>query len=359
MRNSIAFQAPSRRITIREAGDPGRPLHSMQGLGALVDAMAEQGVDAVTLFAGTGIVPQAISDHEARISHRQKIALFDNVRRLSNDSAVGLRAGQRQRLSDFGVYGYALLSSATFAEAIDFGIKHIRLAGPVIEKSFRIEGDVAIFEGHGFAELGPLLPMASEFWFSSMQVLISRILERPFEALCLQLPYPAPAAAPHYEDILRCPVNFDAPAMQWRFDARLLELPLPNANPITAQVSSAFCHRMLEAADGVENPLVQAIKEICLNASGGLPRAEQMAHRLNLSSRTLHRRLADAGTTYQGIVDGVRKRLAIEFLERTQLSVGEIAERTGFSDESNFRKAFRKWTNQTTTFYRERRAEKV
>jgi len=55
----------------------------------------------------------------------------------------------------------------------------------------------------------------------------------------------------------------------------------------------------------------------------------------------------------------VRKRLAIEFLERTELSVGEIAERTGFSDVSNFRKAFRKWTNQTTTYYRDRRPARL
>ncbi|MEJ8855821.1 AraC family transcriptional regulator [Variovorax robiniae] len=351
MRKSFAYLAPARRITIRETSDLDRPLHSMLGLNAVVDAMAGQGVGAEALFAGTGIASQAISDPEARISHRQKIALFGNVQQLSNDPAVGLLAGQRQRLSDFGVYGYALLSSATFGEAIDFGIKHVRLAGPVIEKSFRVEGKVAIFEGHGYTDLGPLLPLVTEFWFSSMQMLISRVLERPFEALRLQLPYPAPASAAHYEAILRCPVSFDAPAMQWQFDARLLDLPLPNANPITAEVSSTFCSRMLEAYVD-ESPLVLTIKEICLNAVGGLPRAEQMAERLHLSTRTLHRRLFEAGTSYQNIIDGVRKRLAIEFLERTELSVGEIAERTGFSDVSNFRKAFRKWTNQPTTYYR-------
>ncbi|MEJ8826408.1 AraC family transcriptional regulator [Variovorax humicola] len=344
----------SRRAVGRYGSDMDAPVHNALGLTALTDAMAAHGIGADALFAGTGIAPQAPSDPEARISHRQKIALFGNVMKLSPDPAIGLLAGQRQRISDFGVFGYALLSSATFGDAVDFGIKHIRLAGPVLEKSFRVEGDVAIFEGHDVINLGPALPLATEFWFSSAHALISRVLERPFQPQRLLLPYPAPSFARQYEEILLCPVEFDAPAMQWEFDAELLTLPLPNANPITAELSSAFCVRMLESIGG-ENELVKAIKETCLNAAGGLPRAEQMAEKLHLSTRTLHRRLFEAGTTYQDIIDGVRKRLAIEFLEHTELPVSEIAERTGFSDVSNFRKAFRKWTNQTTVHYRERR----
>src|SRR4051794_10774155 len=83
-----------------------------------------------------------------RMTQQQKILLFRNVRRLSTNPGVGLLAGQRQRLSDFGVFGYALASSATLGEALTFGVKHVRLAGPVLEKSLRVEDDMAIFEGH-------------------------------------------------------------------------------------------------------------------------------------------------------------------------------------------------------------------
>ena len=105
---------------------------------------------------------------------------------------------------------------------------------------------------------------------------------------------------------------------------------------------------------GQEHALVKTIKEACLNRMDDLPRAEQMAEQLHLSTRTLHRRLVDAGTSYQAIIDGIRERLAIEFLERTDLSVDEIAERSGFSDVSNFRKAFKKWTGQTPAYFRDR-----
>jgi AraC-like DNA-binding protein len=338
-------------------GHYGRDLdalaHGTQGLAALTDALAERGVSVDELLKGTGLTTQALADQKARLSHRQKIALFKNVHRLTPDPAIGLVAGQRQRISDFGVYGYGVITSATFGKAIAFGIQHVRLAGPVFEKSFRVEGDLALFEGRAMFELGPLLPLATEFWFSSIQTLISSVIERPFEARLLRLPYAAPPHAARYEEVMRCPVEFDAPLMQWQFDAALLELPLPNANPMMADVCADFCGRMLEAME-TEPALVRTIKEACLASVGALPRVEEMASRLNLSPRTLHRRLADAGTSYQEIVDGIRSRLAIEFLERTEMAVDDVAERCGFSDVSNFRKAFRKWTGHTPGYYRDR-----
>lgn len=345
----------ARTLNASYGSDWDAPLHSMLGLSAVMDVMQELGVQSGPLFEGTGVPPGWLSDPNARLSHRQKVALFGNVMRLTPDPTVGLLAGQRQRISDYGVFGYAVLSSATLGEAITFGIEHVRLAGPVLEKSFRVEGALAIFEGHDVMALGPLLPLVTEFWFSSTQALISRVLERPFMARRLLLPYPAPAHAHRYPEVLQCPVEFDTGLMRWEFDAALLALPLPNANPITANVCSEFCDRMMEDIGG-EPALVTSIKTLCLNSTGGFPRAEDIAERLHLSPRTLHRRLADAGLGYQDILDGIRRRLAIEFLERTSLSIDQIAERSGFSDVSNFRKAFKKWTGQSPAFYRDGKA---
>jgi len=162
-----------RRIVASYGSDMDSPVHSMLGLAALTGAMQDLGVGIDALFEGVGVSPEQMSDPGARLSHRQKIALFGNVQRLTPDPTIGLMAGQRQRISDYGVYGYGVLSSATFGEAIAFGIEHIRLAGPVLEKSFRVEGEVAVFEGHDVIQLGPLLPLVTEFWFSSMRTLIS------------------------------------------------------------------------------------------------------------------------------------------------------------------------------------------
>ncbi len=338
------------RILRRYASDLDAPAHDMLGLTALTDAMVEMGIGLEQLFEGTGASPRNLQDPKARLSHRQKIALFTNVQRLTHDPAIGLLAGQRQRISDFGVFGYGVVSSATFGEAVAFGVEHISLAGPVLKKGFRVEGNVAIFEGYDVIALGDLLPLVSEFWFSSMQTLISLVLGQPFKAHRLLLPYAAPAHARQYQEVMGCPVEFDAGVMQWHFDAELLKLPTPNANPITAVICVDFCDRMMKEME-LEPALITAIKTMCLDTIE-FPSAETMAKRLNLSLRTLHRRLADLGYGYQSVLDGIRMRLATEYLEFTTLSIEHIAERTGFSDASNFRKAFKKWTGHSPAHYR-------
>ena len=332
---------------------PDLVMHSMLGIGGLFEEMASYGTSRAALIANTGIELAALDDPAARMTHQQKILLFRNVQRLSANPAVGLLAGQRQRLSDFGVFGYALASSATLGDALAFGVKHVRLAGPVLEKSLRVEDDVAIFEGHDAFELGELLPLVSEFWFSSTHSILGRILERPFASRRLLLPYPAPKHAPLYSETFQCRVEFDAGTMQWHFDAALLKEKCPNANPITARMCADFCHRMLQSFND-EPELIRTVRSACLNNVGGFPSLVEVAARINVSPRTLHRRLAESGISYQAILDDVRRRLAEEYLRNTALSVEEIAARTGFSEASNFRKAYKKWTRELPADYRRR-----
>lgn len=331
--------------------------HSMLGLGALVAEMADQGIPASALLQGTGLVAPQLADPKALMSTDQKIRIFRNVKRLTSVPDVGLRAGCRQRLSDFGVYGYALVSSATFGDAVLTGVKHVKLAGPVLEKRFWVEGDTAVFEGRDVLHLGDILPLSTEFWFSSILKLGHVILEAPLANRLLRLPYPPPPYASAYARVFRCPVEFDAGVMEWHFDASVLRQPCPNANPITADLCRQFCDRMLQNLPE-EDGLQRRIRTACLNNRGNFPSADQMAERLGMSLRTLQRRLAETGKSYQALIDEVRASLAVEFLERTSLSVAEIAARTGFSEASSFRKAFRKWTGRVPSDYRACQADR-
>ncbi len=338
-------------LIAKETDDRAGTTHNMLGLSALVAEMAEQGISAEALLQGTGLQARQLDDPQARITPQQKLTIFRNTKRLNSLPEAGLRAGARQRLSDFGVYGYAVVSSRTFGEAVMLGIKHVRLAGPVLEKRFRIDGDTAVFEAHDTLDLGDVLPLATEFWFASILKLCTCVLEAPMPSRRLLLPYARPGHAAAYERMFGCPVDFDAGVMEWHFDAAVLRAPCPNANPITAGICTQFCERMFESLPD-ETDLSRSIRTACLNSRGEFPNADQMAARLGLSVRTLHRRLAEQGQQYQRIVDDVRRSLAVEFLENTSLTVEEIAGRVGFSEASNFRKAFRKWTGQAPAHFR-------
>ncbi|MEF9898680.1 MAG: AraC family transcriptional regulator [Pseudomonas sp.] len=327
------------------------PQNNMLGLPALLAELRSQEVGVEGLLQGTALSLAQMQDANTRISHRQKVTIFANMQRLMRHPDSGLRAGERQRISDFGIFGYALLSSEHFGQAVDFGIRHIRLLGPVFEKTFRVEGNEGIFVGQGFFALGELMPLATEFWFASIQSLIQCVLERPFPSVRMAFPYPAPAYWQRYEEVFRCPVEFNSPVMEWRFDASVLQQPCPNANPITSAMSMGFCQQLVASLPD-ESDLIESVRLACLSRSGRFPGIDVVAQTLGLSTRTLHRRLAEHQRTYQSVLDEVRCALAIEFLQQSDMPMDDLAVQVGFSEAANFRKAFRKWTGRAPGDYR-------
>src|SRR5262249_52153427 len=155
------------------------------------------------------------------------------------------------RISDYGIYGYAMVSSATFGEALTMSLEHVTMAGPAVRQiSFSIEGDTAILRSHGLQPLGDLLPFVAGFWRSSMTSLFSHLLEAPFPSTRMRFTFPAPSHWRHYERMFNCPIDFSTDGMEWHFDASVLARPCPNANPITARVCQQFCDRMMAEQSG-------------------------------------------------------------------------------------------------------------
>jgi len=334
------------------SGDPDALTQNLLGLGALAAELASEGVSVKDLFAGTGVNVAQLEDAHARISHRQRLAIYRNARTLAKRSDIGLLAGARQRISDYGIYGYAMVSSPTFGDALMFSLQHVTMAGPAVKQiSFRIEGRTAILRSHGLDTLGDLLPFAAEFWRSSMTSLFSRVLEATFPSTRMIFPFSPPVHWRNYERLFNCPIDFNAEGMEWHFSADVLERPCPNANPITVKICQQVCDVVLTEQPG-DSDLVRKIRAACLNSSERFPAAGEIAGQLGLSLRSLHRRLAGEGVSYQTIVDKMRQSIAIELLENTHMSVDQVAERVGFADATSFRKAFKKWTSSAPSDFR-------
>ncbi|WP_426413320.1 AraC family transcriptional regulator ligand-binding domain-containing protein [Bradyrhizobium ganzhouense] len=188
----------------KHGGDPSRAPGELTGPGhrgrpqlgfrhdLIDDAPALERRRVHDLFARSGVDASQLEDAHARISHRQRRTLHRNARRLAKRSDIGLLAGARQRISDYGIYGYAMVSSRTFGDALLFSLDHITLAGPAVRQiSFRIEGGTtAILRSHGLDTLGDLLPFAAEFWRSSMTALFSRVRPSPASEWFSRFPRP-------------------------------------------------------------------------------------------------------------------------------------------------------------------------
>lgn len=326
---------------------------STYGFAALFDEVADQGVAPRELLAGTRIPTTWRRRPDRALAHEQRLALFRNAQRLSRRPDTALRAGQRQRISDFGVYGYALATSPTFGDALRFGHEHLVLAGPVLRITFELRGNVGVLRSHNPQSLGSVLPFVAEFWRSSMTALLSRVLEAPFPSKAMYFPYEAPPHVKAYRSTFACPVYFDSDVMEWHFDGSVLDAPCPNASTMTAGIFRDFCERIVSSGEG-QTSLQRQVRAVCLDTQGRQATAASVAATLGLSLRTFHRRLRAEGATFQRLLDDVRSSVAIEYLVNTTMPVEEIGNRLGMPDASNLRKAFRRWTGSAPGTYRDK-----
>src|SRR4051812_11782157 len=114
------------------------PTAALLGFSALAAQLQCEGVALSDLFARTGLEPGDIDNAYAPMSQAQRMAVFANAQRLSSDSDVALRAGARQRIGDFGIYGFAMASSARFRDGLEFGIAHMQPAMPFLQPTLRV-----------------------------------------------------------------------------------------------------------------------------------------------------------------------------------------------------------------------------
>ena len=130
-----------------------------------------------------------------------------------------------------------------------------------------------------------------------------------------------------------------------------LDLPLSTASATSYQFA---CQLMQKEADqaGATAAITLAVERLINKGLPNPPDPTQVANSLNMSERTLRRKLAELGMTYQAMVDDARKSRAIELVLSSRLSLRELATEAGFSDVRSFRRAFERWTGRSVSVAR-------
>ena len=164
---------------------------------------------------------------------------------------------------------------------------------------------------------------------------------------------PEPAFMAGIRHFFPCPVSFDQPVNSVTFSDRHLEAELiRNEADLQDFLKLAPYHMVIEPLAATRS-ITHRIREILgEDFREEMPSFEELTGLLNMSARTLRRRLEKEGTSYQRIKDNARRDVAISMLSRDGLTVSEVAERVGFSDPSAFHRSFKKWTGQSPGSYR-------
>ena len=146
-----------------------------------------------------------------------------------------------------------------------------------------------------------------------------------------------------YQGMFGCEVEFGAKTTAIFLDRDYMMSRIATSNETVRNIKETQCKTLLEKWHS-ELSIEEQITNQLIACMPIIPSLECMAEKLYQSRSTLSRKLRDSNTTYQIIVDDFRRDMALDLLNNTDLTICEVAEKVGFSDDSNFRRAFKKWT---------------
>jgi AraC-like DNA-binding protein len=157
---------------------------------------------------------------------------------------------------------------------------------------------------------------------------------------------PEEARSAEDERELSCPCFYAADANELHYPIGILEQTPELGNRLTRTMLEETCDRLI-GQSRISSGLSGEVYQLLLLAPNHFPSMTAIAEQIGLQERTLRRRLAAEDTSYGEIVDDVRRKLAIEYLQTTRMSVDDVAWKVGFSDSANLRRAVRRWTGKT------------
>ncbi|HEX4335387.1 MAG TPA: AraC family transcriptional regulator [Polyangiaceae bacterium] len=302
-----------------------------------------------------GVDTATIADADARISRRLLGELIWNAVQRSGDAALGVHAGERSDSSDFGVMDHAVRACPDIRRAMLCIARYTRLQDDNVETHFVEEGERVVWQIRN--AVPPILRVTNDFQVTVTVMNLMRRLGRPEAPLEIHLRHTEATDPAEYARVFRAPVRLGMPHNGIVISRALLDQPVPSANPQVFSVFDLMATRLLRELDRTDTT-TERVRRLVANRIGrdGIGIVD-IGAQLHMSEATLRRRLDEEDTTYKTIVDELRRELAAQYVSEPRVAIGEIAFLLGFSTQSAFGRAFRRWNGMSPLEHRLRLKE--
>ncbi|WP_247257486.1 AraC family transcriptional regulator [Pseudomonas moorei] len=317
---------------------------------AIARALEASGVDSKRIFSAMGIPLDVSTDPMTRLPAATMTRLYRACVDVTNNPYFGLTVAKHIHLTHLHALGYSLAASGTLMDFCRRLERYFRLVSQVAKAS------LTQVDEHVLMRFDHLLELSSETedaFFGFLIRTMRLIYKQDFKPVRVELrrPMPHEGAAP-YETLFRAPVLFGQACSLLVFDRADLMQALSGSCPELAQVNDNIIISYLARLDksdvitGVTQKIIEFLPD------GDCTR-DKVASALCMSPTKLQLKLSQRGTSFQQLLDDTRKALACSYLSQASRPVTEITFLLGFSDTSNFTRAFKRWTGLSPTDFRQ------
>ena len=312
-------------------------------------------VDVDGWLARAGMRADQLAEPSGVVSYARFRGLVLSAVEEAQEPALGLFVGERLVASTHGIVGTLAIHSRNVGQALTMLERFAGLRTSLVSISHAVVGDeVRVL----FEEARPLGDLQRPM-FEALVLSIKNVLDDITMGTCnvpeVAFAFPRPDYASLATDLFGCPVLYGQDWTGFKAPAAVLEQPLARTDPEAFAAAEQICQAELDRLAQSET-LAGRVRRLLLGHQAGFPSLQVTARLLHMTPRTLHRHLVVEGTSYRALLESVRRTLAVEQLKSGRFAVDEVAYQLGYTDVSNFRRAFKRWEGVAPSVYRARHA---
>ncbi|MBU3067319.1 AraC family transcriptional regulator [Nocardia sp. NEAU-G5] len=327
---------------------------TLQGYPELV---AERGGDPDALLAAVGIPRDVVGDYEQFAGGRNVLTALESAAALTATPDFGRRLARRRGVEIWGPLGAAIRTAPTVGDAIAALHRFLPVYCPAVTITVTQPAQHALprLEYRFQPDRLPPHPQVIELTLSMALNMFRLIAGRTYAPVSVHLPHQPLTAESDYRQYFGCPVYFAEPFGGFLLRPGDLTRPLAS-DPAVRRVVEAYLTSITPPADGTSAGAVRTL--IRQHLPTGTADRATVAAEIAVHPRTLQRRLAQEGTTFNDILDAVRRDEAERYLRRNELPLSRVAALLGYSEPSVFTRACHRWFGISGTDYRRTRRER-
>jgi AraC-like DNA-binding protein len=302
------------------------------------------GIDAEPLLSKAELSRDQLLQDRGGLSAASQYRFLELAASETNDSLLGLRLAVEMDLRVAGILFYLAASSATVAEALDHLVRYAATTSEDIRPELsQHNGEMIITSRHVLAIDDPYRQF-SEFLALGLIRVLHRVTNRDFAPSRITFVHARNFGLKEVHRLLRCPVEFLQPANSWVLPQSVMELPIVSQDSHLLHILRTHADDLLaqrQRVGGLRSVVENHLESVL---PSGKVRAAVVAQQLGMSLRSLARQLAAEGASFGEILDHLRNRLAVRYLEDQRISLQQIAWLLGYSELAAFNHAFKRWS---------------
>lgn len=325
---------------------------STSALRAVVLTLQPSPEEAQSLLAGTGMDEAMLMRGDGFLSWAVVHRLVSNLLQLSPPAGLALQAGHSVIPTLHGPMGIAAMSSDTLGDAMHTFRKYMASRSQVLVVDMREELPFQVMSYRLLPEDDEVRRFLMQAIIASSMACIEFLLGEKVQGAELRFNWPAPSDIPDYQQIFPGSVLvFSAPEAEIGLPAHYMQRALLSRDRQMRAIAEQQCDAIKESLRR-QGLFSENILQHLRAQEGAMPSLQDMAAALNLSSRTVIRRLKEEGTRYQDLADSEASRRAAFLLGLPGANVAAVAAQLGYSEPASFRRAFRRWFGVTPSEFR-------